>query len=112
MSFRSVAFMAAMLSIAPLGLLAAQQAASPAGTTSPAPTPAGPATEPVGAPADVTPAPSVPKPQYSPLFQKGDSAPTLGTNDKAVAAEGKSHTIVLSTLALILVVVILVLLIA
>jgi hypothetical protein len=108
MSFRSAAFLAAMLSMAPLGILAAQQAASPTGSTA---TPAGPVTEAVGTPADVTPAPSVPKPQYSPLFQKGDSAPTLGTNDRAVAAEGKSHTIVLSTLALILVVVILVLLI-
>lgn len=110
MSFRSVALLAAMLSLAPLGLLAAQQTAAPTGTAA---TPAGPVTEAVGAPADVvTPSPSVPKPQYSPLFQKGDTAPTLGTNDKAVAAEGKSHTIVLSTLALILVVVILVLLIA
>ena len=54
----------------------------------------------------------MPKPQYSPLYFKSDSVPTLGTNDKAVAAEGKSHTIVLSTLALILIVVILVLLIA
>ena len=107
MSFRSVAFLTAMLSMAPLGLLAAQQAASPTAM------PAGAATEAVvGAPADVTPAPSVPRPQYSPLFQKSDSAPTLGTSDRAMASEGKSHTIVLSTLALILVVVILVLLIA
>ena len=110
MSLRSVAFLAAMLSMAPLGLVAAQQAAAPTGTAA---TPAGPVTEAAGAPADVvTPSPSVPKPQYSPLFQRGDTAPTLGTTDKAVAAEGKSHTIVLSTLALILVVVILVLLIA
>lgn len=110
MSFRSVALLAAMLSLAPLGLLVAQQTAAPTTTTA---TPAGPAVEAAATPADaVTSSPSVPRPQYSPLFQKGDTAPTLGTSDKAVAAEGKSHTIVLSTLALILVVVILVLLIA
>ncbi|HRZ09018.1 MAG TPA: hypothetical protein P5319_03900 [Gemmatimonadales bacterium] len=110
MSFRSLALLAAVLSMAPLGLLAAQQTAAPVTTTS---TPAGPAAEAAGAPADVvTPSPSVPKPQYSPLYLKSDSVPTLGTNDRAMAAEGKSHTIVLSTLALILVVVILVLLIA
>jgi hypothetical protein len=107
MSFRSAAFTAAMLSMAPLGLLAAQQSAAPTATA-----PAGPTVEAVGAPADiVTPSPSVPKPQYSPLFQQGDTAPTLGTNDKAVAAGGKSHTIVISTLVLVLAVVILVLLI-
>lgn len=110
MSFRSVASLAAMLVMAPLGPSAAQQTAAPTGSAA---TPAGPVTEAAGTPADlVTPSPSVPKPQYSPLFQKGETAPTLGTNDKAVAAEGKSHTIVLSTLSLILVVVILVLLIA
>lgn len=110
MSFRSVALLAALLGIAPVGLLTAQQTAAPTTSTS---TPVGPAAEAAGAPADaVAPSPTVPKPQYSPLFQKGDTAPTLGTNDKAVAAEGKSHTIVLSTLALILIVVILVLLIA
>ena len=110
MSFRSLALLAALLGIAPVGLLAAQQAAAPPGTAA---VPASPVTEAAGASADVvTPSPSVPKPQYSPLYFKSDSVPTLGTNDKAVAAEGKSHTIVLSTLALILVVVILVLLIA
>lgn len=110
MSFRSVALLAAMLGVAPVGLLAAQQTAAPTTTTA---TSVGPAAETAGVPADaVTSSPSVPKPQYSPLFQKGDTAPTLGTHDKAVAAEGKSHTIVLSTLALILIVVILVLLIA
>lgn len=109
MSLRSVAFLAAMLSMAPFGLLAAQQTAAPTGAAA---TPAGPVTEAAGAPADVViPSPSVPKPQYSPLFQKGDTAPTLGTNDKAVAAAGKSHTIVVSTLVLVLAVVILVLLI-
>lgn len=110
MSFRPVVLLAAALGIAPVGLLAAQQAAAPAGAVA---APTGPAVEAPGATADVvTPSPSVPKPQYSPLYLKSDSVPTLGTNDRAMAAEGKSHTIVLSTLALILVVVILVLLIA
>ena len=110
MPFRSVALLAAMLSMAPLSLLAAQQTAAPTGTAA---TPVGPVTEAAGASADVvTPSPSVPKPQYSPLYLKSDSVPTLGTNDRAAASGGKSHTIVISTLVLILAIVILVLLIA
>jgi len=99
MSLRSVAFLTAMLSLAPLGLLSAQQAA--------APTAGSPAIGAATAPAEVTPAP-VPQPQYSPLFQKGDSAPTLGTNNHAaMSSEGKNHTIVLSTLAIVLIAVLL-----
>jgi hypothetical protein len=109
MSFRSAAFLAAMLTTAPLGLLAAQQAAAP---TSTPPTTGSPVAGPPAAPAEVTPAAPLPQPQYSPLFQKGDSAPTLGTADNAnMAAAGKSHTIVISTLVLVLAIVILVLLI-
>ena len=107
MSFRSAAYLAAVMSLAPIGLLAAQQAAAPAATTERAP-----ATGPAEAPAAVTPVPAVPQPQYSPLFQKSDPEPALGTNDNTAVASSGSHTIVLSTLALILVVVILVLLIA
>lgn len=107
MSFRSAAYLAAVMTLAPLGLLAAQQAAPSA---APEAVPAPAATE---APATVTPAPAVPAPQYSPLFQKSDPEPVLGTNDNAAVASGAgNHTIVLSTLALILVIVILVLLIA
>ena len=112
MSFRSAAYVAAVLSTAPLGLLAAQQAAAPTATTERVPTTG--ATGAADSPAGVNPAPApaVPQPQYSPLFQKSDPAPALGANDNTAVSEGKSHTIVLSTLALILVVVILVLLIA
>lgn len=107
MSIRSAAYLAVVMSLAPLGILAAQQAAPTAATEG---GPAAPvATE---ATTGVSPAPAVPQPQYSPLFQKSDPAPALGANDNTAVAEGKSHTIVLSTLALILVVVILVLLIA
>jgi hypothetical protein len=110
MSPRSVAFLAAMLSMAPLGLLAAQQAAAPTGTPPTAAATAAPTASP--APAAVTSAPLVPQPQYSPLFQKGDSASVLGAPDKSAAASGGSnHTIVVSTLVLVLAVVILVLLI-
>lgn len=109
MSFRSVAVLALMLTTAPFGLLVAQQSAAPAN----APTPSGnPATAAVDAPATVTPGPAVPQPQYSPLFQKSDPAPALGTNDNAAMASGGSnHTIVISTLVLVLAIVILVLLI-
>ena len=108
MSFRSSAYLAAVMSLAPLGLLAAQQAAAPTATTERAPA-AGPAES----PAAVTPVPAVPQPQYSPLFQKSDPEPVLGTNDKAaMAAGGSNHTIVISTLVLVLAIVILVLLIA
>ena len=108
MSLRSVAFVAAMLSMAPLGLLAAQQAAAPTGTPTTAVTPA-----PATAPAAVAPAPAVPQPQYSPLYQKSDSAPVFAAHDNsAMTSAGSNHTIVLSTLALILVVVIIVLLVA
>jgi hypothetical protein len=108
MSLRSVAALAAMLSFAPLGLLAAQQAAAPTGTPT---TAAGPASDAAALPA-VTPSPAVPQPQYSPLFQKGDSAAVFGTENKAAMASGGSnHTIVISTLVLVLAVVILVLLI-
>ncbi len=106
MSFRSVVSLAAMLSLAPLGLLAAQQAATPTGT-------AETVEAPVSTPAAVTPGPSVPQPQASPLFQVNDPAPPLGSVDNAsMAAAGKSHTIVISTLVLVLAVVILVLLIS
>jgi hypothetical protein len=107
MSLRSVAFLAAMLSIAPLGLLAAQQAAAPTGTPTTVVAPA-----PATAPAAVTPAPSVPQPQYSPVFQTRDSAPVFAPDKNPMTSAGSNHTIVLSTLALILVVVIIVLLVA
>jgi hypothetical protein len=105
MSFRSVAVLALMLTTAPFGLLVAQQSVAPAN----APTPSGtPTTAAAEASATVTPGPAVPQPQYSPLFQKSDPAPALGTNDNAaVASEGKSHTIVLSTLAIVLIAVLL-----
>ena len=99
MSLRSMAVLATMLSLAPLSLLSAQQAA--------APTAGSPAIGATAAPAEVTPAP-VPQPQYSPLFEKSDPAPALGTNDHAaVSSEGKNHTIVLSTLAIVLIAVLL-----
>ena len=107
MSFRSAAYLAAVMSLAPLGLLAAQQAAP---TSAPEGAPAPTAAE---APASITPGSAVPQPQYSPLFQKGDAEPAFGTSDKAAMASGGSnHTIVISTLVLVLAIVILVLLIA
>ena len=109
MSLRSTAVLAVLLSMAPFGLLAAQQAAAPTGTPT---TVGGPAIGTAATPAAVSPTPSVPQPQYSPLFQKSDSAPVLGAPDKAAMASGGSnHTIVVSTLVLVLAVVILVLLI-
>jgi len=100
MSLRSVAFLATMLSLAPLGLLSAQQAAAPAAAPDAATAPA--------AAVEVTPAAPLPQPQYSPLFEKSDPAPALGTNDHAaMASEGKNHTIVLSTLAIVLMAVLL-----
>ena len=106
MSIRSAAFLAVAMTLAPLGHLAAQQAAAPTGTPTTAVTSA-----PATAPAAVAPAPAVPPPQYSPLYQKSDSAPVLGKPDKnPMTSAGSNHTIVLSTLALILVVVIIVLL--
>ncbi len=106
MSFRSVAYFVAMLTLAPVGLLAAQEAAAPAGTTTAVESPVPTSTA-------VTPAPTVPRPQASPLFQVSDSVPTLGSVDNAsMASGGKSHTIVISTLVLVLAVVILVLLIS
>lgn len=106
MSFRSVVSLAAMLSLAPLGLLAAQQAVTPTGTAESVEAPVSTATP-------VTATPAVPQPQASPLFQVSDPAPTLGSVDNAsMASSGKSHTIVISTLVLVLAVVILVLLIS
>lgn len=110
MSIRSAAFLAVVMSLAPLGLLSAQQAAPTAAPEGiPAASAAPAANE---ATAGVTPVPAVPQPQYSPLFQKGDPEPALGTADKSAAASGGSHKIVVSTLVLVLIVVILVLLIA
>lgn len=105
MTFRSIAVAAALLSLAPLGYLSAQQAASPTGTAT---------TVDVAAPAAVTPGPAVPPVQYSPLLQKSDSAPVFASADKSAmaAAAGSNHTIVISTLVLVLAIVILVLLIA
>jgi hypothetical protein len=105
MSLRSVPFLAAALTLAPLGLLAAQQAAAPTGT--PAIVEAAATTT----AAAVTPGPSVPQPQYSPVFQTRDSAPVFAPDKNAMTSAGSNHTIVISTLVLVLAVVILVLLI-
>jgi len=106
MSFRSVISLAAMFSLAPLGLLAAQESSAPINAATAVEAPA-----PSSTPVTVTPA--VPQPQASPLFQVNDPAPPLGSVDNAsMAAAGKSHTIVISTLVLVLAVVILVLLIS
>jgi hypothetical protein len=54
----------------------------------------------------------VPQPQYSPLFQVGDTTSMQTSLDNAsMASGGSNHTIVISTLVLVLAVVILVLLI-
>jgi hypothetical protein len=104
MSFRSVVSLATMLCVAPLGLLAAQESTAPINAAT---------TVEVPAPAPVTATPSVPQPQSSPLFQVRDSEPTLGSLENAtMAAGGSNHTIVISTLVLVLAVVILVLLIS
>jgi len=105
MSLRSVTLLAALLSMVPLAL-AAQQAAAPVGAPTTVEAPA-------STPAVVAPGPSVPQPQYSPLFQVGDSTTTLTSLDNAsVASSSSNHTIVISTLVLVLAVVILVLLIS
>jgi hypothetical protein len=106
MSIRSAISLAAMLSLVPLGILAAQQAAAPAGAAETLETP-------VSTPAAVTSGPAAPQPQYSPLFQVRDSAPALGSVENAsMSSGGSNHTIVVSTLVLVLAVVILVLLIS
>ncbi len=106
MSFRSVASLVAMLTLAPLGLLTAQEAVAPTGT-------AASVEAPISTPTAVTPTPAVRQPQASSLFQVNDPAPVLGSVDNATMASGGSkHTIVISTLVLVLAVVILVLLIS
>lgn len=105
MSVRSVALLAAMLSTVPLAL-AAQQAAAPVGTPAAVEAPA-------STPAVVTPGPSVPQPQSSPLFQVSDTTSMQTSLENAsMASGGSNHTIVISTLVLVLAVVILVLLIS
>lgn len=100
MDFRSVVLVTALCA-APAVALSAQQAqpsteAAPAGEA-----PVSPAAPGMTAGAPLAPAP---QPHASPLFQKGDPAPTLGASDRAAASsEGKNHTIVVSTLVLVLV---------
>lgn len=106
MSFRSVVSFATVLCLTPLGVLAAQQATAPISLPATAEAPA-------AAPTAVTSTPLVSQPQSSPLFQIHDPEPTLGSIASATMASGGSnHTIVISTLVLVLAVVILVLLIS
>lgn len=95
----------ALLTFATAGTLLAQQAQAPAAITAPAaPAPA------------ATPVATTPAPHASPLFDRSDAnAPTLAAaqaDHSAAMVSGDNHTIVVSTLVLVLAVVILVLLIA
>ena len=97
MSIRGVVILAAVLCAAPLTVLAAQQ-----------PTVSAPIAAPPAAPAQVSapvaPLP-VPGPALSPQFER--TAPALA---RSPMAAGGNHTIVISTLALVLGIIIIVLL--
>lgn len=101
MSFRNAALVAATLVASPIAMLSAQQATD--AILAPAPVAAAQATTPA------------PEPRNSVLYQRTESAVTPSTaSDRAemTAAADGSHTIVVSTLVLVLAVVILVLLIS
>jgi hypothetical protein len=100
MSLRSAVVLTALLATLASGSLAAQQLAAPAAL-------------PEGPPASTTESAPVARPHPSPLFQRGESATASDSLTAAMGnSEGKNHTIVLSTLALVLIGVIILLLIA
>ena len=103
MSIRSILALAAVLCAAPLTVSAAQQAPEAALVAAPA------------APAQVS-APDTPLsgPRVAPQFQRAEPtlAPSNAADRSALKTFHKKDTIVLSTLALVLVVVIIVLLVA
>lgn len=102
MSFRSSATLAAMLCTAPFGLLAAQQSSAPITEA----VPMGAAAPEQTAPA-FAPAAAIAQPHASPLFQK-ESAAAVGTSDPMAASSGgDSHVFRLSTLAIVLIAVLL-----
>ena len=104
MSIRGVVILAAVLCAIPLAVSAAQQDASaPSAPSAPSAAPAAQAA-PAQVSPPVTPLP-VPGPALSPQFDRSLPAPSL-------AASGGSHTIVISTLALVLGIIIIVLLVA
>ena len=103
MSFRSRVTMAILLTGAPFGLLAAQMPSMMVTDSVPvnasAPEQAAPATAPMA---------PIAEPHASPLFQKEAPAAPLGSADRMAASSGGSnHTFVLSTLAIVLIAVLL-----
>jgi len=102
MSIRAVAVLAAILCAAPLSVAAAQQAPDSARSAAPA-----------SSVQANSPSAPLPGPRVSDRFQRAELTPApLRTSDHSYfAAEGGRHVIVLSTLAIVLIVIIAVLLI-
>lgn len=100
MSLRAALTTAAVLCLAPFAGLAAQQ-----GIDAAAPTASAPA---------ATATTTTPEPRNSALFSRKESSvtPSTASDRAAMPVAGDSHTIVVSTLVLVLAIVILVLLIA